>query len=75
LMPGLEPKTTALKALYQQELEVTEPLLGQLPNPDKVKPGWEWAKPDREKEIAVLASARAIEEQTLPFWRELAKAK
>jgi len=74
-MPGLEPKTTALKALYQRELEVMEPLLEQLPSPDKVRPGWEWAKPDREKEIAVLASARALEEQTLPLWSALAKAK
>jgi hypothetical protein len=75
MMPGLEPKTAELKNLYQREIEVMEPLLEQLPSPDKVKPGWEWAKPDREKEIAVLVSARAIEEQALPLWRELAVTK
>jgi hypothetical protein len=75
MLPGLGQKAAELRVLYRKEVETLEPLLEQLPRPESVKPGWEWAKPDREKEIAVLASARAIEEQTLPFWRELAKAK
>ena len=75
MMPGLEPKTTSLKALYQQEVATLELLLGQLPSPESVKPGWEWPKVDRDKEFAVLVMARAFEEQTLPIWKELAKAK
>jgi hypothetical protein len=71
----LGPKTAELKKLYQQEIEVMEPLLEQLPSPDKVKPGWEWAKIDRDKEIAALVAARAFEEQTLPLWKELAATK
>jgi hypothetical protein len=74
-MPGLESKTASLKALYQQEVEILEPLLGQLPGPENVKPGWEWSKVDRDKEAAVLVTARAFEEQTLPIWKELASKK
>jgi hypothetical protein len=74
-MPGLEPKTEVVTALYQKELEVLEPLLDQLPCPASVVPGWQWAKADRDKQIAVLVKARAFEEQTLPVWKELAKAK
>jgi hypothetical protein len=74
-LPGLEPKTADLVALYQRELEVLEPLLEQLPCPGNVVPGWQWEKTDRDKEIAALVKARAFEEQTLPMWKELAKAK
>jgi hypothetical protein len=74
-MPGLEPKTASLKALYQQEVATLEPLLGQLPSPENAKPGWEWSKVDRDKEYTALVTARAFEEQTLPLWSELAKAK
>jgi hypothetical protein len=75
MMPGLESKTASLKTLYQREIATLEPLLEQLPSSESVKPGWEWAKADRDKETAALAIARAFEEQTLPLWRELAKAK
>jgi hypothetical protein len=75
MMPGLEPKTASLKALYQQEVATLEPLLGQLPSPENVKPGWDWSKVDRDKEAAVLVTARAFEEQTLPIWKELASKK
>ena len=74
-MPGLEAKTAAVASLYQREVEALEPLLEELPCPGSVVPGWQWEKADRDKEIAALASARAIEEQTLPLWKELAKAK
>jgi hypothetical protein len=74
-MPGFEPKTASLVALYQREVATLDPLLGQLPSPENVKPGWEWSRVDRDKEFAVLVMARAFEEQTLPLWRELAKAK
>jgi hypothetical protein len=75
MMPGLEPKTASLKALYQQEVATLEPLLGQLPSPENVKPGWDWSKVDRDKEAAVLVTARASEEQTLPIWKQLANKK
>jgi hypothetical protein len=75
MLPGLEPKTVKLKALYQQEVEVLEPLLEQLPSAASVKPGWQWSKVDRDKQAAVLVNARGIEEQTLPQWKELAKTK
>ncbi len=75
LMPGLEPKTAELKTLYRREIEAMEPLLAELPSPDQVKPGWEWSKADRDKEAAVLVNARSFEEQALPLWKELAKAK
>ncbi len=74
-MPGLEPKTANLKALYQREVETLEPLLEQLPCPGNVVPGWQWEKADRDKEIAALVKARALEEQTLPVWKELAGTK
>ena len=73
--PGLEPKTANLKALYQREVETLEPLLEQLPCPGNVVPGWQWEKADRDKEIAALVTARALEEQTLPMWKELASTK
>jgi hypothetical protein len=75
MMPGLEPKTASLKVLYQREIETLEPLLEQLPSSESVKPGWMWAKADRDKEIAALVGARALEEQTLPLWKELAGKK
>jgi len=74
-MSGLKPKTAGLAALYQQEVETLEPLLEQLPCPGNVVPGWQWSKANREKEIAALVTARALEEQTLPVWKELAGAK
>ena len=74
-MPGLEAKTAELVSLYQREVEALEPLLVELPCPGSVVPGWQWEKADREKEIAVLVSARSFEEQTLPLWKELAAAK
>jgi|WetSurMetagenome_2_1015567.scaffolds.fasta_scaffold32511_2 hypothetical protein len=74
-MPGLEPRTASLQALYRQEVETLEPLLEQLPSPENVKPGWDWSKVDRDKEYAVLAAARALEEQTLPMWKQLAATK
>jgi hypothetical protein len=74
-MPGLEPKTGALAALYQREIDVLEPLLDQLPCPGSIVPGWQWSQTDRDKEIAVLVSARAFEEQTLPMWKDLANTK
>ncbi|MBN2464295.1 PDZ domain-containing protein [candidate division WOR-3 bacterium] len=74
-MPGLEHKTCALAALYQQEIDALEPLLEQLPCPGSVVPGWQWEKADRDKEIAALVKAREFEEQTLPMWKELAAAK
>ncbi len=74
-MPGLEPKTAGLAALYQREVETLEPLLEQLPCPGNVVPGWQWPKADREKEIAALVTARAFEEQSLPVWKELASSK
>ncbi len=74
-MPGLEPKTASLKALYQREVETLEPLLEQLPCPGNVVPGWQWPKADRETEIAALAKARALEEQTLLVWKELSSSK
>lgn len=74
-MPGLEAKTASLKSLYQQEVATLEPLLGQLPGPETVKPGWQWSKVDRDKEIATLALAQAFEEQTLPIWKEFAGKK
>jgi hypothetical protein len=73
--PGLEPRTAGLAALYQREVETLEPLLGQLPSSQSVKPGWEWAKVDRDKQIAALVSARAFEEQTLPMWKALSGTK
>jgi hypothetical protein len=74
-MPGLEPKTANLKALYQREVETLEPLLEQLPCPGSVVPGWQWEKADRDKQIAALATARSYEERTLPMWKELAGRK
>jgi hypothetical protein len=74
-MPGLEPKTDALAAVYQKEVGLLEPLLEQLPCPGNVVPGWQWSKVDRDKEIAALVTARAFEEQTLPMWKEIAGAK
>jgi len=74
-MPGLEAKTAAVASLYQREVETLEPLLEELPCPGSVVPGWLWEKAERDKQIAALAGARAIEAQTLPLWRELAKAK
>jgi hypothetical protein len=74
-MPGLEPRTATVAALYEQELGALEPLLEQLPCPGNVVPGWQWAKADRDKEIAALVTARAFEEQTLPVWKELASSK
>ena len=74
-MPALEAKTAAAAALYEREVETLEPLLEQMPCPGSVVPGWQWEKADRDKEIAALVSARAIEEQALPIWKELAKAK
>ncbi|MCX6840972.1 MAG: PDZ domain-containing protein [candidate division WOR-3 bacterium] len=74
-MPGLEPRTAAVAALYKQELGVLEPLLEQLPCPGSVVPGWQWSKADRDKQIAVLTTARAFEEQALPVWKELAGTK
>jgi hypothetical protein len=74
-MPGLEPKTANLKALYQREVEALDLLLGQLPSSESVKSGWEWARVDRDKEIATLIVARQLEEQSLPIWRELAATK
>ena len=74
-LPGLEPKTADLAALYQREIEVLEPLLEQLPCPGSVVPGWQWERADRDKEIAALVKARAYEEQTLPIWKELAGRK
>jgi hypothetical protein len=74
-MPGLEPKTAALAALYQREVETLEPLLEQLPCPGSVVPGWQWEKADRDKQIAALATARSYEERTLPMWKELAGRK
>lgn len=74
-MPGLEPKTASLKALYQREIEILELLLGQLPSSENVRSGWEWPKVDLDKEIAVLVTARAFEEQTLRKWKELAGTK
>jgi hypothetical protein len=74
-MPGLEPRTATVAALYEQELGALEPLLEQLPCPGNVVPGWQWAKADRDKEIAALVTARAMEEQTLPVWKELASSK
>jgi hypothetical protein len=73
--PGLEPKTAGLVALYQREVETLEPLLEELPCPGSVVPGWEWAKADRDNEIAALVTARALEEQTLPMWKQLAGKK
>jgi hypothetical protein len=40
-----------------------------------VVPGWQWEKADRDKEIAALVAARAIEEQALPLWKQLAGTK
>jgi len=74
-MPGLEPKIANLKALYQREVEALELLLGQMPSSESVKSGWEWARVDRDKEIAALVGARALEEQALPLWKELASKK
>lgn len=74
-MPGLEPRTAAVAALYRKELEVLEPLLDQLPRPGSVVSGWQWSKADRDKEIAALVKARAFEEQTLPVWKGLASSK
>lgn len=74
-MPGLEPKTAGLAALYQREVETLEPLLEDLPCPAIVVPGWQWGKAARDKQIAVLVKARAFEEQTLPLWKELAAMK
>ena len=74
-MPGLEPKIAYLKAPYQREVEALELLLGKLPGPESVKSGWEWARVDRDKEIATLIVARSFEEQTLPIWKELAGKK
>ena len=75
MMPGLEPKVTGLKAIYQREVDRLEPLMADLPDPNSVKPGWEWSKPDRDEQVAVLVSARAFEEQALPLWKELAATK
>jgi hypothetical protein len=74
-MPDLQPKTDALASFYQQEIDVLQPLLEQLPCPGNVVPGWQWEKADRDKEIAVLVSARQVEERALPLWKELAAAK
>ena len=74
-MPGLEAKTAAVASLYQREIEALEPLLEELPCPGSVVPGWLWEKAERDKQIDALVAARAFEEQTLPLWRELAKAK
>jgi hypothetical protein len=74
-MPGLKPKVAELKAIYQREVETLEPLLGRLPRPGNVVPGWQWEKPDRDEQAAVLVCARAFEEQTLPIWKELAGRK
>jgi len=74
-MPGLEPSTSTISELYQKEVEALEPLLEQMPCPGSVVPGWQWAKEDRDTEIAALVKARALEEQALPVWRELAARK
>lgn len=74
-MPGLAPKLQGLAALYQREVETLEPLLAQLPCPGDVAPGWTWAKADRDREAAALVAARALEEQTLSTWKELAGRK
>jgi hypothetical protein len=74
-MPGLKPKTDSLAAIYQREIGLLEPLLGQLPSQQSVKPGWEWGKVDRDREIAVLVTARTFEDQALPTWQELAGTK
>jgi hypothetical protein len=74
-MPGLKPKTDSLAAIYQREIGLLEPLLGQLPSQQSVKPGWEWGKVNRDREIAVLVTARTFEDQALTTWRELAGTK
>ncbi len=74
-LPGLEPKAAKLKVVYQQEVDALEPLLEELPCPGNVVPGWQWEKADRDKQIAALVTARALEEQTLPVWKELASSK
>ncbi len=74
-MPGLKPKTDSLAAIYQREIGLLEPLLGQLPSQQSVKPGWEWGKVNRDREIAVLVTARTFEDQALTTWQELAGTK
>jgi hypothetical protein len=74
-MPGLKPKTDSLTAIYQREIGLLEPLSERLPSPESVKPGWEWCKVNRDREIAVLVTARTFEDQALTTWQELAGTK
>lgn len=74
-MPKLAPKLSDLAALYQQEVAALDPITGELPSSESVRPGWQWPKVDRDKEIAALVCARVFEEQTLPTWKELAGRK
>jgi len=72
-MPELEPEMSDLTALYQQEVDLLDPLLDSLPCPGTVTRGDQWALEAKATEIQSLTQARSFEEQALAIWKELAR--
>jgi hypothetical protein len=64
-----------LTALYQQEIELLDPLRAELPCPGSVTRAESWAMELRERQAVALTLARSLEEQALVTWQRLATGR
>ena len=74
-VPDAAPHLHALAALYEQEVALLTPLVESLPDPSAVVRPEQWTRPERDAEVTVLTSCRALEFQAIGIWNELAAAR
>lgn len=70
-VPQAAPRLRALTALYEQEVALLTPLVARLLDPAAVTRPDQWTRPERDAQVAVLASCRAVELQATDIWNEL----
>ncbi len=70
--PEYRPGAAELVELYRQEIEVLEPLRGELPCPGNVTSSESWARELRDRQALALIAARTCEERALALWQSLA---
>lgn len=72
-VPDAAPRLRALAALYEQEVALLTPLVARLPEPGAVTRPDQWTRPERDAQVAVLTSCRALEVEAAGIWNELAQ--
>lgn len=75
LLPGLAEQLNRLELLYAEEVDIIGSLVGSLPCPETVTRPDQWTRELKDRQVAALVRARALEKQALAVWTELAAAE